>query len=785
MFRKILCCVLMLCVLLSGCAACFAESGAEASSSVTPVGPMDAYTKYGGVNVRQKPTLNSQLVDKLDQAGTKVTVTGETVQGGTLWYAVKLPNGKSGYIRGDILVTDPSGVIDATPSPAPDRESSSPSSDDFRQRQAYTRIENVNVRQKADAGSKLAEKLEKAGTEVTVTGQAEDKSGTLWYAVRLRSGKSGYIRADLLTTDRSEVVVTPSPAPGSESSSSSSADFQQRQAYTRVANVNVRQKADAGSKLVEKLEKAGTEVTVTGQTEYTNGTLWYAVRLRSGKGGYIRADLLTTDRSEVVVTPSPTPEPYMPAYQEKQAYTRIAKVNVRQKADAGSKLVEKLEKAGTEVTVTGQAEDKSGTLWYAVRLRSGKSGFIRSDLLTMNRSEVVVTPSPTPTPKPYVPAYQEKQAYTRIAKVNVRQKADSGSRLVETLDRAGTSVVITGEETDNKNTLWYAVRFGSGRTGYIRSDLLTTDRSVVVTPTPTPEPYIPVYQETQAYTRVANVNVRQKADAHSKLAEKLEKAGTEVTVTGQAADKYGTLWYAVRIASGKTGYIQGDLLADDPSEVSVKQVPSAGESSSVQWQEIYLKDMKQGSQDSDDVCLRAFTGGEIDALPAGSVLGRYTFRSGTGMLSTRMTFTKPEIPARLEAALKARNETWILYIKEDDNVGMRFPTLCIIPVSSSGGFYIEYHWYETHVIDSLRLTTLDIPYWWEADWTGSIFSSYTIDCPDIHFEIYLDCGQSMEDQVTESYFPVPDFCLNILINELEHPTETWHEIRNTDEGSHG
>ncbi len=691
MFRKILCCVLMLCVLLSGCAACFAESGAEASSSITPVGPMDAYTKYGGVNVRQKPTLNSQLVDKLDQAGTKVTVTGETVQGGTLWYAVKLPNGKSGYIRGDILATDPSGVIDATPSPAPDRESSSPSSDDFRQRQAYTRIENVNVRQKADAGSKLAEKLEKAGTEVTVTGQAEDKSGTLWYAVRLRSGKSGYIRADLLTTDRSEVVVTPSP----------------------------------------------------------------------------------------------TPEPYMPAYQEKQAYTRIAKVNVRQKADAGSKLVEKLEKAGTEVTVTGQAEDKSGTLWYAVRLRSGKSGFIRSDLLTMNRSEVVVTPGPTPTPKPYVPAYQEKQAYTRIAKVNVRQKADSGSRLVETLDRAGTSVVITGEETDNKNTLWYAVRFGSGRTGYIRSDLLTTDRSVVVTPTPTPEPYIPVYQETQAYTRVANVNVRQKADAHSKLAEKLEKAGTEVTVTGQAADKYGTLWYAVRIASGKTGYIQGDLLADDPSEVSVKQVPSAGESSSVRWQEIYLKNMKQGSQDSDDVCLRAFTGGEIDALPAGSVLGRYTFRSGTGMLSTRMTFTKPEIPARLEAALKARNETWILYIKEDDNVGMRFPTLCIIPVSSSGGFYIEYHWYETHVIDSLRLTTLDIPYWWEADWTGSIFSSYTIDCPDIHFEIYLDCGQSMEDQVTESYFPVPDFCLNILINELEHPTETWHEIRNTDEGSHG
>ncbi len=100
MFRKILCCVLMLCVLLSGCAACFAESGAEASSSITPVGPMDAYTKYGGVNVRQKPTLNSQLVDKLDQAGTKVTVTGETVQGGTLWYAVKLPNGKSGYIRG-------------------------------------------------------------------------------------------------------------------------------------------------------------------------------------------------------------------------------------------------------------------------------------------------------------------------------------------------------------------------------------------------------------------------------------------------------------------------------------------------------------------------------------------------------------------------------------------------------------------------------------------------------------------------------------------------------------
>lgn len=67
-----------------------------------PVYPVYAQTNKPAVNVRQSPQSNGAIVDKL-RNGTNVTVIGEEISNGALWYAVKLDNGKSGYVKGELL----------------------------------------------------------------------------------------------------------------------------------------------------------------------------------------------------------------------------------------------------------------------------------------------------------------------------------------------------------------------------------------------------------------------------------------------------------------------------------------------------------------------------------------------------------------------------------------------------------------------------------------------------------------------------------------------------------
>ena len=65
----------------------------------------------------------------------------------------------------------------------------------------------------------------------------------------------------------------------------------------------------------------------------------------------------------------------------KTMHTVMDKVNVRKKASGDSKLEERLDKAGTEVTILATETDKKGQTWYYVSTPNGKKGYIRSDLL--------------------------------------------------------------------------------------------------------------------------------------------------------------------------------------------------------------------------------------------------------------------------------------------------------------------------------------------------------------------------------------------------------------------
>ena len=110
----------------------------------------------------------SAAILTLTNRGDSVTVIGE-LQGG--WYAVRLPDGRSGFVFGDyISFTKPAA-----------------------NRTGYSAGSNVRVRKSASTSSAILTLVQR-GDSFTVT----DETATGWYHVQLKDGTRGYIHGSLV-----------------------------------------------------------------------------------------------------------------------------------------------------------------------------------------------------------------------------------------------------------------------------------------------------------------------------------------------------------------------------------------------------------------------------------------------------------------------------------------------------------------------------------------------------------------------------------------------------------
>ena len=167
-------------------------------------------------------------------------------------------------------------------------------------------------------------------------------------------------------------------------------------------------------------------------------------------------------------TPEPTEEPV--SKYPTTGKTTKANVNVRESTDKTSKKVKGITKKGTEVTIIGEAEDDSGTLWYLVQLKDGKTGYIRGDMI-----ELVESSSQAASEIPPVQSSDELTALIALAKSKVTNFVGFPVRLIEDLSsRSGPSTTFTGMGTykingqsvtvksmayDNGGVLWIEVDF--------------------------------------------------------------------------------------------------------------------------------------------------------------------------------------------------------------------------------------------------------------------------------------------------------------------------------------
>lgn len=132
-----------------------------------PVLERTGYITGNSVRVRSAASTSAAILT-LTNRGDSVTVIGE-LQGG--WYAVRLPDGRSGFVFGDyISFTKPAA-----------------------NRVGYSAGSNVRVRKSASTSSAILALVQR-GDAFMVT----DETSTGWYHVQLKDGTRGYIHGSLV-----------------------------------------------------------------------------------------------------------------------------------------------------------------------------------------------------------------------------------------------------------------------------------------------------------------------------------------------------------------------------------------------------------------------------------------------------------------------------------------------------------------------------------------------------------------------------------------------------------
>lgn len=195
-------------------------------------------------------------------------------------------------------------------------------------------VESAVIREKADTSGEVVGSAVRGNT-VTIKGETQDSSGTLWYEVIVDGNKTGYIRSDLVDkqggdSDAGTLQTASNDTDGQDAAQSSASgamiapDTVMDPQYAAVSanSINVRSMPSANDSAVGKLTR-DAEVIVSGQSDGSDGKVWYYVTYTDNDGaeksGYIRSDLLSLG-DMVPVPEEETPEPQETAPEPEESH---------------------------------------------------------------------------------------------------------------------------------------------------------------------------------------------------------------------------------------------------------------------------------------------------------------------------------------------------------------------------------------------------------------------------------------------------------------------------------
>lgn len=175
-----------------------------------------------------------------------------------------------------------------------------------------------------------------------------------------------------------------------------------------AGSAKIREKADIDSGVIGSLSQGAT-VNIKDEVQGVSGDLWYQVYVDANTTGYIRADLVDKKDGSTEGTASDAgvqsdgqsggaAEEADSAMDAQYATVKPEAIKVRTKPSTSESVVDRLTQ-GTQVVVTGQSNGIDGKTWYYAAFTgtdgTEKTGFIRSDLLTLG--DMVPAPEEEPT----------------------------------------------------------------------------------------------------------------------------------------------------------------------------------------------------------------------------------------------------------------------------------------------------------------------------------------------------------------------------------------------------
>lgn len=221
-----------------------------------------------------------------------------------------------------------------------------------------------------------------------------------------------------------------------------------------------------------------------------------------------------------------------------------------------------------------------------------------TDDFTINSEEPgTVTPSPSS-------AADDNTMYVTASTLNVREKAESGAKIITTVKK-GDSVTVL-----EKGDKFHKIKTSSGQTGYASKDYLTTTKpsnssTVTATAGATPD----TSKSTVKYA-TADVNVRKAADVKSDRLTQIKK-GSKVT-----AYTTSNGWTYVEYQKGKFGYVSDKYLTAtlptaSPTPTAGTATPSPTPAHATDWASVL------GSADAGKIESNSVSDGYLKLTPAG------------------------------------------------------------------------------------------------------------------------------------------------------------------------
>ncbi len=572
-----------------------ANYAGQATATPAPVvtAPPDSIYGYvklqdDGINLRETP--GGKVLARIDGMPVMAYLKTPVQSRSITWYYVKL-NNIGGYVHGGyVKLTDAAGNTvppAVTPTPGPTQTAGStqtPASDTV---YGYIKLldEGINVR--ATAGGKVLGRID-GQPVIAYLKEPVTKSGILWYYIKY-NGLSGYVhglfvkRTDAQgSTLAPDATATPSPTATTGGSTDSAYGY----VVLTTDKVNLR-KTPNGTTLGQV--SLGQILPLTAAEGTSGAYTWYPVQTTSGLKGYIRGDMASKcDKNGATYTPTPAPTG---APGDVKGYVIVSKGPANLRKSIGGGTIATVNKNVVCALISAPVQSGSYT-WYPVET-GGTKGFLRSDVAyqladfqveAYLRGEAVPTPTPTPSPTPG----PSKYLITTLDKVHLRTSASKDANAPYNVD-LGTVMPFTATTTSG-GAQWYKITYQNTALWILGSCVkvmntaeyaawLAGQPTASPTPSPTPTPK-PEDLSDMAETNTTNVLVRATGSSSGKQVTKIYEKGVIFTLTGGKNDSDGYTWYSVKLTSGTTGYIRGDLMRiytkDEKKAYEDAQNPGSG-----------------------------------------------------------------------------------------------------------------------------------------------------------------------------------------------------------------